>query len=309
MGPEISVVIPVYRSASTLPTLHQRLTAALTALVDERYEIVYVDDVSPDNAWEVLQELKGDDVRTVLLRLMQNSGQQRAVICGVAHARGEHIVTMDDDLQQRPEEIEILYREFQATSADVVIGSYPRKKHGFARKLGTAVVRRLAQTTVGAPRDLEFTSFRIFSRAVGERLARQRNPSPVVGFLLLAVTRNIRNVPVSHDERHEGRSTYSVRRLIEYFSQMILDYSDLPLRLVGYLGFLVALGSFGLGIYYFSRALFGGFSVQGWATIVLLICFFSGLILMSLGVIGVYLMRVLRSVNVGQLYDVKEVIR
>lgn len=307
--PKISVVIPVYNSATTLVELHERLTKSLKTIVEDDYEILYVNDVSPDNAWSVLQEIKGDEEKVVLIRLMRNSGQQRAILCGIAHSKGDCVITMDDDLQQRPEDIHLLYEELVGTDSDVIIGSYPKKKHGVVRRIGTRAVRSVARVTVGAPNDLELTSFRAITRTVAESVVCLRNPSPVVGFLLLEVTSNIRNVEVHHDPRKQGKSTYSPKRLIEYFAQMVLDYSDLPLRLVGYLGLIVATISFGLGAYYLTRALGGGVGVEGWATIVLLICFFSGLILMSLGIIGVYLMRVLRSINVVRSYDVRDILR
>ncbi len=307
--PELSVVIPVFRSERGLPELHARLSAALGELVGEHWEIVYVDDQSPDDSWTVLQQLKADDPRVLLIQLMRNSGQQRAVLCGLAHARGRFVVTMDDDLQHRPEEIRVLLEEIRRSGADVVMGSFERKEHGLIRGLGTALVKTVARVTVRMPRDLELTSFRILTQDVAQRVSKLRNPTPVVGFLLLAVSRNIHNVRIQHDPRVYGGSTYSFSGLVTYFAQMVLDYSDLPLRLVGYLGGVVALASFTLGGIYLFRYALGLIAVPGWVTVVLLLCFFSGLVLTSLGIIGVYLMRVLRSVNVGSTYDVRQRIR
>ena len=155
--PEISVVIPVYGSEQGLPELHRRLTAALDELVGERFEVVYVDDASPDGSWDedlrrrtgcVLRLIRDEGGRRILLlQLMRNSGQQRAVLCGLAHARGRFIVTMDDDLQHRPEEIRVLYDEICSTGADIIMGSYARKNHGLILDTQTILPWRQAAQT------------------------------------------------------------------------------------------------------------------------------------------------------------------
>jgi len=308
VAPEVSVVIPVYRSAEGLPALFERLRSALDE-VSERWEVILVDDGSPDDSWRVLNEQKGDDPRFVLVQLTSNCGQQRAVLCGLAESRGEYVVTMDDDLQHRPEEIGVLLDAIREHDCDAVIGRYEKKRHGALRNLGTRTVKWVANRTVGVPHDLDMTSFRIMRGEIAQRVGMQRNPSPVVGYLLYAVTRSIENVTVHHDEREHGRSNYGMGRLVEYLSQMVLDYSDIPLRIVGYLGFFVSLASFALGTYYLIRYALGLVGVTGWITLVLLLCLFSGLILMSIGIIGVYLVRILRSINVTQMYVVRRIER
>lgn len=306
--PLLSVVIPVYRSAKGLPALIERLQKSLDEIT-ERWEVVFVDDASPDESWRVLGDLKGDDPRYVLVQLTSNHGQQRAVLCGLSHTRGEYVVTMDDDLQQRPEEIRLLYDAILERNCDAVVGRYEDKQHGLVRNLGTRLVKRVSRATVGVPIELDLTSFRIMRGDIAHRLSMQRNPNPVVGYLLYRVTSRIENVDVHHDAREIGQSNYGPRKLVSYLMQMILDYSDIPLRMVGYIGFFLALGSFGVGGYYFFRYAQGSISVTGWTTLVLLICLFSGLLLMSVGIIGVYLVRILRSINMSQMWVVRRVQR
>jgi len=304
----LSVVVPVYRSESGLPQLFERLTQALDRL-GRSWEVILVDDFSPDRSWDVMRRLKGDDPRFVLVQLTRNHGQQRAVMCGLAHAQGKYVVTMDDDLQHDPGDIAVLLEALETRDCDAVIARFETKQHGIVRNLGTWAVKRIAKHTVGVPLQLDLTSFRVMRKETARALSEQRNPNPVVGFLLHAVTRRIENVTVRHHPRALGRSSYGLRHLVVYMTQMVLDYSDFPLRMVGYLGFWLALGSFGLGSFYFVRYAQGMIMLTGWTTLVLLICLLSGLLLMSMGVIGVYLVRILRSINTMQMFLVRRVER
>ncbi|MCA9603393.1 MAG: glycosyltransferase family 2 protein [Myxococcales bacterium] len=303
--PLISVVIPVYRGAAFLEELHRRLATTLEAITPA-YELVFVDDCSVDDSWAVLTKLAEGNAHTRLVRLMKNHGQQRAVLCGLEHAQGEFVVTIDEDLQHRPEEIALLYNEIRSSDADVVVGRFENKKHGFVRGIGTRVVKWVASVTIGVPRDLDLTSFRIIRRKTVDEVLRLRNTNPVVGFLLYHVTHRFKNVVVNHDPRRSGKSGYTFKALVDYFLCMIIDYSDLPLRAVGYFGFGSAVMSVVLGVYYLQLYVRHRIGVAGFPTIVLLIILFSGLILMSLGIIGSYLLRILQSANVTRMYAVRD---
>ena len=303
--PELSVVIPVYRSAPGLPELYERLTRALSAITSD-YEVVFVDDDSPDDAWSVLESFAARDSRVRLLQLMRNSGQQRAVLCGLAETRGQVVVTMDDDLQQRPEEIQLLVETLRAGDADVVFGRYPRKQHGRLRGWGTRLVKEFAFHNRGIPRWIDLTSFRAMRGQVAREVARLRNPNPVVGYLIFQVTSRATAVDVHHEPRRHGRSGYGWADLAGYFACMLMDYSDLPLRAVGVLGVALALGGFALGAGYLTAYALGSISVSGFTTLVVLVTFLSGAILMSLGIIGSYLVRVLRQGNDPSLAIVRQ---
>jgi len=228
-APHLSVVIPVYRSATILPRLHARLTRALEAL-GHPFEIVYVDDASPDDAWRTLVTLRGDDARVRLIQLERNAGQHRALLLGLTEARGDFVVTMDDDLQHPPEEIAALYRVLAGGDLDVVIGRYDEKKHGPVRRLGTSLTKTLARLSLGIPRDLELTSFRIMVRGVAHALAAVPRRNPVIGFMLFDVTRRVSNVSVRHDPRPGGGSSYSPRALVRHLLVLLVDYTDWPRR-------------------------------------------------------------------------------
>lgn len=291
--PLLSVVIPVYRSSGGLDELYKRLHAALDEITT-RWEILFVDDCSPDDSWQKLDQLVAVDSRVRAIQLMRNYGQQRAVLTGLAHSQGEFIVTMDDDLQHRPEEIRLLLDTIRSSSADVVIGRYRQKKHGLVRRMGTKVAKWLAEKTIGVPPTISLTSFRIIRHEVAQEVSKIRHANPVVGYLLFAVTRRFENVEVHHDARKVGVSNYSLRNLVDYFLCIVTDYSDWPLRALGGAGCMLSFGSFALGGFHLFRYFSGAVSVGGFTTIVLLVTTLSGFILIGLGIIGAYLLRILR---------------
>lgn len=291
--PLLSVVVPVYGSEQSLDELHRRLRISLEKITS-RWEVVFVDDCSPDGAWRLLEGFSEADPRFRSIQLMRNRGQQRAVLCGLSLAAGEYVVTMDDDLQHRPEEIGRLLTSIESSGADVVVGRYRTKRHGSVRRMATRVVKWLAQRTIGLPPSISLTSFRIMRREVAQAVSGIRHANPVVGYLLYSVTTRFANLEVEHDARAHGTSSYTVRQLIAYFSCMVIDYSDWPLRAVSGSGIVLALGSFAGAAYFLVRWLSGSIGVSGFTTIVILLTSLFGCVLVALGIIGSYLVRILR---------------
>lgn len=303
---EISTVIPVYRSAETLGELYRRLSTVLDTLTDS-WEIILVNDGSPDHSWDALKELSSNDNRVISINLMRNFGQHNAVMCGLSHCRGKLVVTMDDDLQHPPEEIPRLKKAMDEATADVVVASYyTDKKHSLFRNTGTFLAKQMFFYTLGIPKHLDMTSFRIIRQEIVTEVARFNSSRPRVGLILFSITRNIVNVTTEHHPRKHGRSGYSLPRLISTFLDNILNYSSLPLRLSSYAGLLTACISFFLAIYYLLSYFSGTIQVSGFATIVLLLLFFSGLILMTLGITGEYLIRIVRSAEYNPQFVVRD---
>lgn len=293
----VSVVIPVYRSEKSLPALTARLGDVLEQSGWD-YEIVLVDDASPDGSWEVMQQMRAANARVKVIQHMRNFGQHRAILCGLRHARGDLLVTMDDDLQHPPEEIPKLHEAMAADpTVDVAIGAYEVKQHSWFRNLGTEVVNRVTSFVFGKGTGLKLTSFRIMRRRVADELLKTRRHNPRINQLLLMITDRMVNVPVAHHPRQFGRSGYSLRRLVSDALDNILSNSALPLQIVSYLGFGSSLLSFVLSLVYLYKYFFVGISVPGWTTVVLLLLFFFGVLLFSLGVVGEYLIRILREVQ------------
>jgi len=291
---EYSVVIPVYRAADTLQELCERLGNVLGE-ISPAYEIILVDDGSPDDSWRVMTSLREQNPRIRILQHMRNFGQHEALLSGMECSRGEFVITMDDDLQHPPEEIPKLVEAIRADDAvDVVMGAYKVKQHSWFRNLGTRVINAVVSYVFNKDRNLKLTSFRIIRRPVVAELTLDRSQCPRIGQLLLMITNRIRNIPVEHHARRHGQSGYTFRKLVATALDNILSNSSLPLQVVSYLGFGSAFLSMVLTVYYLAKYFIGGVSVPGWTTVVLLLLFFFGAVMFSFGVVGEYLIRILR---------------
>lgn len=297
-----SVVIPVYNSARMLPELHRRLTTVMQGL-GKPYEIIFVDDCGRDNSWHVLQELATGDTAVLAIQLMRNAGQSNATLCGLAHAQGGIIITMDDDLQHPPEEIPALI-EALGPDVDVVMGVPKEKKHNWFRRLGSNVMHDINCYLLGKDRNLRFTSFRLMRRAVVDGLLSLRTLSPALGPMINSVTHRIINTTVKHAPRKEGRSGYTFRRLFSQTMSNLIGYSMLPLRLLAVMGGVGIVLSVAFAAVLVIHYLQGGV-VPGWTSIALLLVLISGFNFFAFAIIGEYVLRILQRVNATPQYFVR----
>jgi undecaprenyl-phosphate 4-deoxy-4-formamido-L-arabinose transferase len=305
-GPELSVVIPVYRSAETLPSLVERLLRVLKATA-KSFEIVFVEDGSGDDSWEVLAGLQRSHPDCIIaVQLMRNYGQHNALMCGFQHARGEYVITMDDDLQNPPEEIPKLLTTMEATGADLVYGSVDVKKHAAWRNLGSALVNFFFRLVFRSR--VTVTSF----RAIRRRLVRSILPYSLnftyIDGLLAWNTQRVAAVPVEHHPGGRGGSSYSLGKLVVLALNLFTNFSLLPLQLVSAIGFLAAGFGLVLGGYYLVQYLVSNISVPGYASIIIAVFVLGGLQLLSLGVMGEYLGRLHLNVNRKPQYTVRRVL-
>jgi polyisoprenyl-phosphate glycosyltransferase len=300
----ISVVVPVFRSAALLPALAERLKSALDAQ-DRPWEIVMVDDASPDDSYAVMRRLRAADARVRIVQLARNHGQQHATLCGLNYARGDEVVTMDDDLQNPPEEIAPLLARLREGHA-AVIGRITDKRHGWWRNAGSRAHQYLAQRIIGKPRGLYLSSFRALSRTAVDRLVRYKGAHPHISALLLKSVPPgaIVNVDVRHDPRGVGGSTYSLRKLLKMASFLLVNHSYIPLRFMTGWGFFLSLLSLLFAAWVVARVLFYGHPVQGWPSLAVLVAFLSGNILMALGIVGEYLGRLVEEFSVSDQFAI-----
>lgn len=295
-SPDYSVVIPVYRSEATLVELCSRITDVFEKTVSRTFEIVLIDDASPDSSWDVMRALHERDARIKILQLARNFGQHNAILCGFAHATGAFVLTMDDDLQHPPEEISKLIRALNDhPEADVVIGAYEKKQHAWFRNAGTTMLNILISKIFKKDPKLQLTSFRLMRRIIADELVRFEVLKPRIGYLILEISNRVINTPVIHAARKQGGSGYTLSRLAEDFLGSILNNSAMPLKWMSGMGILSALTSFMLGIYYLCRYLAGGITMPGWITLVLLMLFYFGMLLLAIGLIGDYLIHILQA--------------
>jgi polyisoprenyl-phosphate glycosyltransferase len=302
----ISVVVPVFNSEETIASLVER-TCAVLAAQGEVMELVLVDDCSRDGSWTAMKEAKrlGNPLR--IARLAKNSGQHNALLCGFSLASGDIVVTMDDDLQNPPEEIPKLVAAIRS-GFDLAIGAYERKQHPAGRNLGGRMVDQVLRRIFELPAGFQLTSFRATRRSVVDSVSAMSGPFPYVTAMLLSHASRRANVPVRHEPRRVGRSNYSLSRSLSLAFNLLLNYSPYPLYFVVALC-LGALGvSFALGSRVLWNVLLYGTSVPGWASMMIAISFFNGLILLALVVQGLYLLRVNQQLTHSRVgYTISEI--
>jgi glycosyltransferase involved in cell wall biosynthesis len=288
--PGISIVVPVYRSAAMLPELHRRLTDVLPALA-QRYEIILVEDSGGDGSWPVIQGLAQGDDRVRGIRMSRNYGQHNAILCGIRAARFEVTVTLDDDLQNPPEEIGKLLA-LLGDDVDVVYGTPDVEQHGFMRDQASRITKLALQSAMSAETARHVSSFRAIHTRIREAFAAYRGPFVSIDVLLTWGTTRFASVLVKHEPRQGGASNYTFRMLVTHALNMMTGFSTLPLQIASLIGFLFTL--FGLGILVLVLATYlinGGSSVPGFAFLASIIAIFSGAQLFALGIIGEYLAR------------------
>ncbi len=302
-----SVVIPVYHSAATLRELHERIHRTFT---DHKmnYELILVEDDGRDECWGIMLSLRETNPHVKSIRLLRNFGQHNALMCGFSFARGDYVITLDDDLQNPPEEIPRLLEAIRHSDNDVVFGIPRQRRQSLWRNLGSRLFHRLIAHRFQSygRSNLRISNVVIMKRCVVEQLLHFSTPYPLVAFLILEITDTIGTIEIEHNARVSGRSTYSTRKLLRSFTQGILYHSFLPLRWICLLG--IASFCFGvvLALIYLTLYLFDLITVSGWTTIVLLILFFSSIIMISLGVIGEYLFRIIREIHRTPQYLIRD---
>jgi undecaprenyl-phosphate 4-deoxy-4-formamido-L-arabinose transferase len=303
-APVISVVVPVYRSARLLASLVERLKSVLER-EGRPWEVILVDDASPDDSFAVMRQLRSSDARVRIVQLARNHGQQHATLCGLNYARGAEIVTLDDDLQNPPEEIRPLLAKLRE-GYEAVIGRIAHKRHGWWRNAGSCAHQYLAERIIGKPRSLYLSSFRALSRSAVDRLVRYKGAHPHISALLLksVPAATITNVEVTHAARALGGSTYSLRKLLKTASFLLINHSYIPLRFMVVWGFGLSMLSLVFAAFVVARVLFYGHAVQGWPSLAVLVAFLSGNVLMALGIVGEYLGRLVEEHSVSEQFAV-----
>lgn len=286
---DISIVIPVYRSALTLPELHRRVVLAVANITQE-FEIILVEDCGGDDSWEVIEKLASQDSRVRGIKLSRNFGQHAATICGCSTARGRWIFTLDDDLEHQPEFIPDLYAK--ATQGfSLVYGVYPQRTHSAWRNLTSEIGRRMFRFAIPTL-NYSYTSFRCIQGGLAREMVRFDSPFPFVDGYLSWITNNCASVPIVHADRVFGTSNYNFRKLVVHSINIFVTFSDLPLRLASWLG----LGAFFIGMLWLAiiviEKLMGDVTVSGFASVMAGVILFGGIQLLILGIIGEYLGRV-----------------
>lgn len=302
----LSIVIPVYNGAASIG----ELVEALEALdVQGGHEIVLVNDASRDASLAECRRLQARaKVPITVIDLARSFGEHNAVMAGLREARGAHIITMDDDLQNPPSEVLRLLAYAQQSAKDVIYTHYARKQHAAWRNLGSRFANRIADFVLDKPKGLYLSSFRCLSAFLARQVTQYKGPFPYIDGLILQATQNVGTLQVEHLPRHAGRSNYTLPQLMRLWTNMFVNFSVIPLRIATVAGFAMsALGLVGV-VWVISSALMEN-TPPGWASLTAATFLLLGVQLIMLGIIGEYLGRLYLTVNRKPQSVVREVIR
>lgn len=294
--PDISVVIPTYRGARSLPELTAELTETLDGLA-LTFELIIVNDSSPDHTWEVVAALAANDARIVGIDLLHNHGQPMATMCGLAASRGRLVATMDDDLEHRPSELPKLIEALRENpSWDAVVATWPVNR-SLGRDIGSWIHGLADRVAWGTPRGFRHTAFRLMRRPACDALINHRTRTPIVGPMLHRVTAEVHNVDVEPGQRRHGSSGFTVRDGIRRVIQNFASGSTAPLKALSALGLVLAVAAFAAGGVFLLRWALGTQTPSGWLSVMLVTTFIGGTNLLAFGILGSYIDIIVREVR------------
>lgn len=301
----ISFVIPCYRSEHTLESVVAEIGGTMKNMEEYGYEIILVNDCSPDGTWEVIRRLCREDSHIRGIDFARNFGQHAALMAGLRQSAGEYVVCLDDDGQTPAEEVGKLIGKLEE-GYDAVYASYAHKRHSLFRNLGSKVNERMTRIMLEKPKDLYISSYFAVRRFVVEDMIRYENSYPYVIGLVLRATRNIVNVEVTHRERQEGHSGYTLKKLLGLWFNGFTAFSVKPLRIATCIGCISAVVGFLYGLYTIVKRLFNPLVPMGFSSTMAAIVFFGGMIMILLGMIGEYIGRIYISLNNSPQYVIRE---
>lgn len=299
-----SLVVPVYNSATVVGRTIERIIEVFEGAGLD-YELILVNDGSSDGSWEVISEYARLKPHVVALKLLRNYGQHHANLAGFHEATGDYVITLDDDLQNPPDQALVLIEHAMA-GHDVVFGEFETKQAARYRQLGSRVISMINRRIFAQPSDLVVSNFRILRRDVVERICASRTAHPYVTGQALMYSSNPSHVLVRHEARAEGKSNYNIVRIASLVLTILFSYSVFPLRLAAAFGFVVSILSFFIAAAYVVRGLLFTTHVQGWTTIVVLLAMFSGVTIALLAMLGEYVVRTLNAVSEQETFHVAE---
>lgn len=302
---KVSFVIPCYRSEKTLEGVIAEIKEAMGKLSRYDFEIVLVNDSSPDNTWKTIEKLGSENDNVTGINLSKNFGQHAALMAGMRETTGDYVVCLDDDGQTPANEVDKLLAALE-DGYDAVYAKYGNKKHSLFRNFGSRANDLMTRIMLGKPKELFVSSYFGVKRFVVEDMIRYQNSYPYVIGLVLRATKNIANVEVTHREREEGRSGYTLKKLLGLWFNGFTAFSVTPLRIATVIGIVCAVVGFAYGIYVFIRRLLDPNMVMGFSSLMCVILFVGGMLMIMLGLVGEYIGRIYISLNNSPQYVIRE---
>jgi dolichol-phosphate mannosyltransferase len=303
-APYVSIVTPVYGCKTCLAQLYSRLAAVLTKITPD-FEIIMVNDASPDGAWATIEELAARDPRVKGINLSRNFGQHQAITAGLDYTSGEWVIVMDCDLQDQPEQIPKMF-EAALSGFDVVFGRRANRQDTFLKRLSSTAFSSVLSTLMGQRLDPSIANFGVYHCKVIEGFRRIRDVDRSFPMFVRWLGFRQTAVDIEHAERAEGRSSYTLGKLITFAVATVAAYSNKPLVYSIYLGAIFSTFSFLMAIYYVIRFLTRGVGVEGWTSLMVSLYFIAGLLLANLGVLGLYVGKAFDQAKGRPLYVVRD---
>jgi len=302
----LSIVIPVYQAEEIIPHLISRIVAAVSTITDD-YEIVLVDDCSKDRSWEVIVNHCLLNKKIKAFKLSRNFGQHHAITAGLDYCTGEWVVVMDCDLQDKPEEIINLFNKAQE-GFDIVFAKRHNRQDTFWTKYLSRIFFKVYSYLTGMKHDFSIANFGIYNKKVIDVIKNMREPMRAFFTMAKWVGFNTESINVEHGKRFQGKSMATASKRINLAMDIILSYSDKPLRIIVSIGFLISLCSFIAAFSILYKYFFGHIVVLGYTSIIISIWFLSGLIIFTLGIIGLYISKIFSGIKNRPLYIVDKII-
>ncbi len=302
---KISFVIPCYRSEHTVEHVVAEIRETMKGMEQYDYEVVLVNDCSPDATLATIRRLCGQDRRVKGISFSRNFGQHAALMAGLRQAQGDYVVCLDDDGQTPADEVGKLLEKLEE-GFDAVYASYGHKQHSAFRNLGSKVNELMTRVMLEKPKNLYISSYFAVRRFVVEDMIRYENSYPYVIGLVLRATKNITNVEVQHREREEGTSGYTLKKLLGLWFNGFTAFSVKPLRIATTVGCFSAAAGFLYGLYTIIKRLLNPAVPIGFSSTMAAIVFFGGMIMIMLGMIGEYIGRIYISLNNSPQYVIRE---
>jgi glycosyltransferase involved in cell wall biosynthesis len=301
---KISIVSPIYKASNILDELVRRISISVETITQD-YEIILVEDGCPQNSWEKIEALASDNPQIKGIKLSRNFGQHHAITAGLDHAKGDWVVVMDCDLQDRPEEIPKLYHK-ALEDFDIVFARRVVRQDGFFKKLSSKLFYKAFSYLSGIEQDGTIGNFGIYSKNVINAINTMREP--MRAFLPMAkwVGFNKTSVDVEHRERFEGKTSYNWNKLMNLALDIALAYSDKPLKLTVKLGFTLSFFSIIFALISVIRFYTGDITMSGYTSLIVSIWFLSGLLVFILGIVGLYISKIFDSVKARPLYIISK---
>ena len=308
MNSMLSFVIPCYRSENTIEKVVSELQRVLKNNPQYSYEIILVNDGSPDNTEKVLYQLVKKYPNLIYVNLSRNFGQHSALMAGFHQVKGDIVICLDDDGQTPPDECFKLIEKVQE-GYDIAYAQYAKKEHSGFRNLGSRFNALCNHYFFNHPKELKVNSYFACKRFIVETAKQYPNPFPYVSGLLFQSVNNYCNVPITHRERDEGESGYTLKKLIKLWANGVTAFSIKPLRFASYAGWLTALLGLIYAIYIFIKKIFIPTMPMGWASTICLLLVLGGMIISLIGILGEYIGRIYLSINRSPQFVIREVVK